>query len=375
MSSDGAAGRLAVYSERELVRAGDWHVPILNPFWGHGAAPMNRPDFADRFVARAGELFTLVDLPDADLAVFPVDWKRVRTSPERIEEARAFAERARAAGVPTAIFSVSDHDEPVPIEDAFVFRTSLTRSRRGEREFALPGLHEDLLDGGVEVREYAKPPIVSFCGFVFFEDRAASLSARLRRAAAEGKRWALERLGRPSERDVYVRARAVEALLHERRFVRPELVLRSQGGGGGQSDPVGDAFRPWEDVRREYVRSIVESDYVLCTRGIGNWSYRLYETLCLGRIPVFVDTDCVLPYDFELDWREHVVWVDRRDVGRIGEIVAAFHERLGADGFAARQRAARRLWEERLSPEGFFANFHRHFPARMAASRAAALAH
>lgn len=29
------------------------------------------------------------------------------------------------------------------------------------------------------------------------------------------------------------------------------------------------------------------SDYVLCTRGNGNYSIRFYEALCRGRIPVF----------------------------------------------------------------------------------------
>ena len=45
----------------------------------------------------------------------------------------------------------------------------------------------------------------------------------------------------------------------------------------------------------EYYNNILESDYVLCVRGAGNFSVRLYETLMMGKIPVFVNTDCLLP--------------------------------------------------------------------------------
>ncbi len=355
---------LRLFTDRRYVHDDDWHVPILNLFWGHGAVPMGRADFADRYAARGGKFFELVDLDAADLAIWPVDWKRIRTKPERIEELQRFAADAKASGVPTVVFYVGDYDDVIPIDDAFVFRTSMIRSRRRPGEFALTGFHDDLLeylDGDLSTRAKTAMPIVSFCGFVFYEDRPRTLRGRLHRRAVAAKRSVLERLDLPADQDVYVRARAIDALLHQRRHVRPEIVLRSQGGGGGQTDPLSVAFRSWNEVRREYVRSIVESDYVLCTRGIGNWSYRLYETLCLGRIPVFVDTDCVLPYDFAVDWREHVVWLRRTEVDRIGEIVAEFHESLSDVEFAERQRACRKLWEDWVSPEGFFANFHRHF--------------
>ena len=106
---------------------------------------------------------------------------------------------------------------------------------------------------------------------------------------------------------------------------------------------------------------MVGSDYVLCIRGAGNFSYRLYETLSCGRIPVFVDTDCVLPYERWIDWPSLGVWLPEKDLPRIAERVAAFHELLSPTEFRERQRACRRLWEEWLSPVGFFANFYRHF--------------
>lgn len=118
---------------------------------------------------------------------------------------------------------------------------------------------------------------------------------------------------------------------------------------------------PQPDFRCEYhARAwsslhIASWDYGLCVRGCGNFSSRLYETLSCGRLPVFVDTDCVLPFDDLIDWREHC-WVDIGDVDSLGSIVARFHDGLTDDDFRALQHAARTRWEQWLSPEGVFTN-------------------
>jgi hypothetical protein len=151
-------------------------------------------------------------------------------------------------------------------------------------------------------------------------------------------------------------ARAKEAV--ETNFLRRSRFL---GGAlpGGTLDPK-MLVRGSGGVRAQH-----ESDYVLCARGAGNFSYRLYETLSCGRIPVFVDTDCVLPYDFLVDWKDHCVWVDQDEIDRAGERVADFHERLTAQEFEDLQRGWRRLWEEYVRPMGFFSKFNLHFEARL----------
>ena len=140
------------------------------------------------------------------------------------------------------------------------------------------------------------------------------------------------------------------------RRLEADFVLRRGFWGGASQAP--SSLR---HARDEYVRNMLDSDYVLCVRGIGNFSYRLYETLSMGRIPVFVDTDCVLPLEFDVDWREHCVWVDESEIDQIGDRVLEFHESVDDDEFEERQHACRDLWAKRISPQGFFASFHRHF--------------
>ena len=99
-----------------------------------------------------------------------------------------------------------------------------------------------------------------------------------------------------------------------------------------------------QKARQEYVQNMIESDYILCARGAGNFSYRLYETLSCGRIPVFIDTDCVLPYNFAIEWKKYCVWVNEGELSHIAEKVAEFHSRLSPQEFLDLQSACRRLW-------------------------------
>jgi hypothetical protein len=94
---------------------------------------------------------------------------------------------------------------------------------------------------------------------------------------------------------------------------------------------------------------------------MGNYSIRFYETLSCGRIPVFVNTDCVLPFEEWIDWKSYCVWVEAHEVARAAEKVAEFHDGLSDAEFRDRQRACRQLWLDWLSPLGFFKNFRRYF--------------
>lgn len=102
----------------------------------------------------------------------------------------------------------------------------------------------------------------------------------------------------------------------------------------------------------EYYNNILESDYVLCVRGAGNFSVRLYETLMMGKIPVFVNTDCLLPFEDLINWKNHVVWVEWKDRKNVAELVTDFHSKLSADEFVHLQISNRKLWKETLSVKG-----------------------
>ena len=67
-------------------------------------------------------------------------------------------------------------------------------------------------------------------------------------------------------------------------------------------------------MRQEYIDHLMRNDYILCPRGGGNYSHRVYETMAAGRIPVLIDTDLVMPFPDVIPWQEISVWVPLADI-------------------------------------------------------------
>ena len=109
----------------------------------------------------------------------------------------------------------------------------------------------------------------------------------------------------------------------------------------------------------EFVQNLWESDYVLCARGMATT-----RIACTRRWPV------AHPPVHRYRLRAAVRLRDRLEAVRcvggppdlrsVADRVAEFHASISGDEFEELQVACRRLWEEWLSPEAFFANFHRH---------------
>jgi hypothetical protein len=358
-----------LYSDRTYVPPGMEHVVMLYPFWGKGAEHPGHPSTGcfDRYTATGDALFEMAALEHADCAVLPVSWESVVDCPEALAMAEAFVARAHDAGKPVVIFFTSDAADPLPYERALVFRTSLYRSTRRPNEFAMPAWTEDFVRCYLDDRPHVRPkrtiPVVGFCGAPVHRTPLVERAGRFMRTPgrlARLRRY-LIRKGPASRSGPSVRGKALRQLSRSRRIDR-NFIFRDAFFGGVWRRGIETDWNAVRAYRLEYVRNMIDSDYVLCARGEGNFSYRLYETLSCGRIPIFVDTDCVLPFHADIDWKSHGVWVDQADVNRIDEVVRAFHDRLSADEFVALQHACRELWQRYLSPEGFFSHFHLHLP-------------
>ena len=95
---------------------------------------------------------------------------------------------------------------------------------------------------------------------------------------------------------------------------------------------------------RRYREACLDSQFVLCPRGSGPSSYRLYEAMQLGRAPVVV-SDAWVPHDGP-SWSECVVRVREANVP---DIPAILRERAGE---AARMgERARCEWQRWVAPE------------------------
>ncbi len=190
-------------------------------------------------------------------------------------------------------------------------------------------------------------PLVGFCGHASlgFSKR---IKEQLKFLRENGKRF----LRNPMRTDyeplfssAYERAKLLLAF-EASDAIKTNFIYRENYRGGAVTEP------QRQQTTIEYYDNIKNSDYVVCVRGAGNFSVRLYETLMMGRIPIFVNTDCLLPFEDRINWKKHVVWVEWKDRKKIAQMVADFHTQVTPEEFVNLQMQNRKLWKETLSVKG-----------------------
>jgi hypothetical protein len=247
----------------------------------------------------------------------------------------------------------SDFEWRSPVPNSITFQTSLRRSTRRERDFALAGFTSSDLasaNGGrsVPLSEWRSRPSVGFQGSARRTDHSA------------------ERHGRDLATWLAGRARFGGALLeraawNEGQMLRAESMdaLRRSGDIDCDFNVVTRGYlraspSTREANRRTFTDNLLRNPYALCVRGRGNFSYRLYEVMSLGRIPLFIDTECVLPFDHLVDWPSELAWVSRDMVGKSAAILRAFHDEHHGPSLPAAQLRIRDLFDTWCRPEPFW---------------------
>jgi hypothetical protein len=95
-------------------------------------------------------------------------------------------------------------------------------------------------------------------------------------------------------------------------------------------------------IKREYAESLRKAKFILCPRGAGVGSVRLFETMRAGRVPVIISDGYVLPSD--IDWDRCAVVVREAKVRAIPDIIGSrMHE------WSDMATRARQAWEENFS--------------------------
>ncbi len=100
-------------------------------------------------------------------------------------------------------------------------------------------------------------------------------------------------------------------------------------------------------LKRQFVETTHQSKFVLCPRGAGTSSIRLFEAMEMGRAPVILSDDWVPPEG--PDWPTFSLRIAEREVDRLGDIL---REREG-DAVAMGERA-RTQWDRWYSATALF---------------------
>lgn len=140
-------------------------------------------------------------------------------------------------------------------------------------------------------------------------------------------------------------------ILEDSREFQVEFLRRSKYKAGVRNDS--DMYNI---VKQDFYKNICATNYTLCIRGTGNFSARLFETLALGRIPIFINTDCILPFNDLINWNEHMIFIDQSNLRNLQSTILNFHQNLTEDSFINIQKKNRTLWEKNFSFYGAINN-------------------
>lgn len=285
--------------------------------------------------------YDIVDASEAEVAMFPRVFETART-----EEFLTFVRSAESNGLRTIVFSGHDLEPIMPSESVILLHPGPTRGAQPHADvLAIPYLLTDRAKAD-EHRPDGDHPSVAFCGQGTTRRSTRAGQAIARAAQHVSNRIRPRVVPPPLAGHVGLRSAALEGL-RRHPTVEEHFVIRDQYRAGASSD----ADR--ERTQSEFDDNLRSSTYALCVRGTGNFSARFYEALSFGRVPLFVNTNCVLPLEDLIDWRSRSVWIEANDVDKIGDrLVRAHPEVLNDPDRSAAE--LRRLWESHLTSDGFF---------------------
>ena len=108
---------------------------------------------------------------------------------------------------------------------------------------------------------------------------------------------------------------------------------------------------PMDNFKR-FIDITCSSKFGLAPRGYGKSSFRLYEILQLGTVPVYISDVHYLPWTDELDWNDFCVPVNEDEVDQIDDILKSISDleytRLLENG--------KKVYNEYFSLEGMYQN-------------------
>ena len=341
---------LKFYVNRQLVDERLSCTPLLYPFWPPKikAATPFASALWQRYTFDSAYYALVPEVTQADAILLPHNyWLWQRCQPERLQ---ACLREAAQHQKPLVIDAYGDSAADLPVKNAVILRTSQYRFALKPHEIMLPAYVEDLREaypdlGAATPRPKVDVPVVGFTGWAELPTHQAV------------KTWL-----KAASLQLRTCLNANAAYLIPGVILRKQLVHHLQGApglrtnfqirntySGHQKTVQGDFQR----LRREFISNILESDYTLTVKGNGNYSQRFYETLSLGRIPLFVDTACVLPLEAQIDYTSCCVVVDAKDRRRLAEMLCAWHQRMTPEQFIEMQHRARAIFETYLRVDRF----------------------
>lgn len=286
---------------------------------------------------------------EADFFMVPHNYAFAQKEKGYIEH---FMRLAKKHNKKILLFHYSDESEYKKIPAANVFCVAQYRYKKQDNEtIMVPQVYgpDVLSDENFSVRQKSEKPVVSFCGWSEFQSLRQRIKyyqslflADLRKVFLRDPHAGAHKQG------IYFRRKAMRALRNSESvgtsFIERDFYVANKHAKRVMTQ---------DEMRAEYLQNIKESDFVLAPRGDGNFSVRFYEALALGRIPVLIDTECTLPLEEEINYRDFVVIVPHQEAHRVEEYILDFYNKHSPEEFVVAQKKAREAFQKYLRLDSF----------------------
>ena len=258
-------------------------------------------------IETCNKLFTYVDnIKECDIIVFPYKFIGINDNNFKI-----LFNLSKNLQKPLYIFFNDDYDKPLLPYNEYIkiYRTSFNKSMKLDNEFALPAFSPDYFNGYIKNPELT----IGYCGH-----------------------------------NIHGRDYYLNKLINSN--LSTDFIIRN-----GFWAPGIDKLQ----ARKDYIKNIQDNLFTFCYRGAGNFSYRFYDVMMMGRIPILIKTDSVYPFEYKYDLNSIGIVLDELDIKTrkfdIIVIIKEYFEKNKENLFDI-QKQNREIWERYYSCCGFLQN-------------------
>ena len=259
-------------------------------------------------IETCNKLFSYVDnIKECDIIVFPYKFKGMKDNNFKI-----LSSLSQNLKKPLYLFFNDDYDKPLLSYNEYIkiYRTSFNKSSKLNNEFSLPAFSPDYFDNN-----YLQNPKLSigYCGHKIH--------------------------GRDSYLHLFLNSN-----------IETNFILRNGFWAPGINKL---------HARKEYIENMDTNLFTFCYRGAGNFSYRFYDVMMLGRIPILIKTDSVYPFEDKYDLNTIGIVLEESDIINkkldLITIIKTYYEN-NKNNLYDIQKQNRKIWEKYYSCCGFLQN-------------------
>lgn len=171
------------------------------------------------------------------------------------------------------VFYFNDSHESLDLPyDFTIMHYGIVKTKKKNNHFSMPCIIEPLIEKIDIISSLPDKPKIGFCGHY---------------------------------KSHPVRYMDLKYFLERQNLFDCDFILRKSFWGG----------RPYDkNIIKDFQQNMKNNIFNICTRGNGNFSIRLFETMSCGRIPVFTNVDMELPFEDIIDYSKFCIFGNRYEL-------------------------------------------------------------